>query len=73
MTKSGLVVTGSILLTCLIYALSPGPKLYLQHPTNWELRNQVIYLSGVCSISLMVASMLISARINWISKNDGRT
>jgi len=65
--KSVTVITGSILLSCLIFLLSPGPAHFINHPTNWEFREQLVYLTGACAMSLMVVSMLISARIAWVS------
>ncbi len=67
MSRSTIVIYGTLALSCIIFALSPGPVHLWRNLTAWELREQLVYLTGVCSVTLMAVSMLISARIPWIS------
>lgn len=67
-SKSTIVILGSILLGFLIFVLSPGPAHFLDNPTNWELREQLVFLTGSCSATLMVVSMILSARFSWVSR-----
>ncbi|CAM3569978.1 hypothetical protein KLVA111870_08810 [Klebsiella variicola] len=47
----------------IIYLLSPGPQKLLGNPTSWELREQIIFLSGTIAASLMVLTVLTSIRL----------
>ncbi|CAN5505788.1 ferredoxin reductase family protein [soil metagenome] len=55
-------IAGSLALACLIFTLSPGPQHLMANPTSWEIREQLVYLTGVSAVSLMVLSMVISVR-----------
>lgn len=68
MSKSSWVVAGAILIGCIIYILSPGPGHWLQNPVSWELREQLVFLTGACNITLMVVSVVISVRWRWVSR-----
>jgi predicted ferric reductase len=68
MSRPARVVLVSIGLGCLVYAGSPGPDHFIARPTALELREQLIYLTGVCTATLMVASMILSARLPWVSR-----
>ncbi|TGM01109.1 hypothetical protein EHQ76_10750 [Leptospira barantonii] len=57
-----------ILLGCSIFALSPGPIHLIQNPSWLELREQLVYLTGICSMSLMVLSMILSVRLKRINR-----
>lgn len=61
-------IEAAILFGCFIYFLSPGQKHFIQEPTAWEFREQLVYLTGTCAMSLMVLSMLISIRSAAINK-----
>lgn len=47
----------------LIYLLSPGIMHLISNPTLWEMQAQFMYFTGICSMTLMVTSMLLSLRI----------
>lgn len=55
----------------IIYLLSPGPQKLLGNPTPWELREQMIFLSGTIAASLMVLTVLTSIRLTWLNKQMG--
>ncbi|TGL62074.1 ferredoxin reductase family protein [Leptospira sarikeiensis] len=61
----------SVFLGCLIFSLSPGPIHLIQNPTVWELREQLVFLTGACAMSLMVLSMLISVRFEPVNRVMG--
>ena len=39
----------------------------MNNPTPWELREQIVYLTGACAVVLMTVSMILSARIAFVS------
>lgn len=61
-------IAGALAFAGLTFALSPGPQHLMANPDGWELREQVVYLTGVSALSLMVLSMLISVRIPWLNR-----
>ncbi|MCF0059182.1 ferric reductase-like transmembrane domain-containing protein [Dyadobacter sp. CY356] len=60
-------ITGTLVITGIIYALSPGPGNLMAHPDGWELREQFVFLTGLSAFSLMVLSMVISLRNPWLN------
>lgn len=64
-------IIGFLLLGCFIYALSPGPGNLVDNPTRWEIREQVVFLTGVCAMSLMVLAMIISVRFKPVNRLMG--
>lgn len=56
-------IIGAVITGCLIFALSPGPLHLVDHLTIWEVREQIVYLTGACAMSLMVLTMVISIRL----------
>lgn len=60
-------IFGSLAVGCTIFAISPGPKHFIDNPSGWELREQLVYLTGICAMSLMVLSMVLSARFDRIN------
>jgi len=65
------IISGTLIFSLLIFSLSPGPFHLWHNPVSWELREQLVYLTGVCSVTLMTVSMLISARFPWVSRRLG--
>ncbi len=64
-------IVGSLFVGGLIFAFSPGPMRLINNPVNWEMREQLVYLTGVCAMSLMVSSMILSARFELVNKIAG--
>jgi len=64
-------IAGAMLVGVIIYLLSPTFNSLSPSPTNWELQTQFMYLSGICSLSLMITSMLISLRLPKINSLMG--
>lgn len=64
-------IVGSVLTAVAIYLISPIFNSFPSHPTNWELQTQFMYLSGMCSLTLMVTSMLVSLRLPKINSLMG--
>ncbi|GAB3927711.1 ferredoxin reductase family protein [Larkinella terrae] len=60
-------ITGALVWAGVIYILSPGPAHFISHPDGWELREQLVFLTGVSAMSLMVLSMVISIRTPWMN------
>jgi len=58
----------AILFSCLIFLLSTGPGRLIAHPVATEWQAQLIYLAGVCTLSLMTLAVLISARLTILSQ-----
>jgi predicted ferric reductase len=63
-------ISGSLLTGIIIYILSPAFN-YSTVTVGWEFQTQFMYLSGCCSLSLMVTSMLLSLRIPKINASIG--
>ena len=61
-------IAGALAFAGLIFALSPGPQHFMANPDGWELREQVVYLTGISALSLMVLSMVISVRLPWLNR-----
>ena len=68
-TYTGIIAFLFIGLT--IFALSPGPSHLIDNPTGWEIREQLVFLTGTLAISFMVLAMIVSARLAWINKMIG--
>ncbi len=56
-------VLGSVVLATLIYIFSPGLSHLIKNPSGWNLQAQFMYFTGICTMTLMILSMLISLRI----------
>lgn len=55
----------------LIYAFTTGPRHFIQHSTTWELREQLVFLTGVWAMAMMVLTMIIPVRSGWLSRKFG--
>ncbi len=56
-------ITGALVCAGVIFILSPACSHFISHPGGWELREQLVFLTGVSAMCLMVLSMVISIRI----------
>ncbi|MDJ1482646.1 ferric reductase-like transmembrane domain-containing protein [Cytophagaceae bacterium YF14B1] len=71
MNTSTKLIVGALLTGCLIYIVSPGPMHLLEDQSGWEVREQLVYVTGMCTISLMVLSMILSIRVEYITNLTG--
>ncbi|PBQ33200.1 iron reductase [Sphingobacteriaceae bacterium] len=71
MRKTTNWIIGSITLAVSIYLFSPGLSHLIDNPTAWEMQAQFMYVTGICSMTLMVAAMLLSLRIPKINSIFG--
>ncbi len=63
MKKAQKWVLGSIVLGIIIYMISPGLSHLIENPFGWNMQAQFMNLTGICTMALMILSMLISLRI----------
>ena len=63
MKKAQKWILGFMVLGILIYLLSPGLPHLINNPAGWNLQAQYMYLTGICTMSLMILTMLVSLRI----------
>ena len=64
-------IIGSLFIGCVIFGFSPGPIHLINDPSRWELREQFVYLTGLCAMSLMVMSVILSVRFERINRLVG--
>jgi len=65
---ASIVVKISILLGVVIFALSPTSARFGGSFSLVELREGLVWLTGTCGVTLMVASLLFSSRLSWLHK-----
>jgi predicted ferric reductase len=66
MARKAIIV--ALFFSCLIFLLTPAPGRLLAHPVASEWRTQLICLAGLCTLSLMTLSVLISARFRILAR-----
>lgn len=71
MKKSSKWIICTLAAACLIFFLSPGAKRLIHNANAFELREQLVFLTGVCAISLMTLAMIISVRFEQVNKKMG--
>jgi predicted ferric reductase len=71
MNKVTTLLVAAWLVGSLLYACSPGPSHLLHNPTTWELREQLVFLTGVWAMSFMVLSVIVSARFGIVTHLTG--
>lgn len=64
-------ITAFLLIGSAIFALSPGPSHLINNPTGWEIREQLVFLTGTLAISFMVLAVTVSARLERINRIIG--
>ena len=67
MNKVTKLLVAAWLVGSLIYACSPGPSHLLHNKTMWELREQLVFLTGVWAMSFMVLCVVVSARFEIVN------
>jgi len=60
-----------LLIGCLIFTFSPSLGALFNATSIWDVREQIVFLTGVCAISLMVLSVITSARFAVVNKMAG--
>src|SRR5882757_6400557 len=63
MPKARKWILGAIALGITIYIFSPGLPHLITSPVGWNFQAQFMYLTGICTMVLMILSMLISLRV----------
>jgi len=61
----------TFIISCIIFMTSPGLTKLATNPTIWELREQLVFFTGLCSITFMVFCITISARFSLVIKSIG--
>ena len=71
MKKTTQWIGGTLLFSCVVYALSPGLSVLFSGADFWEWRLQLLFFSGVVALALMALAMLISVRPAWVDSAMG--
>lgn len=64
-------IVSFLLIGCVIFAMSPSLQTLLNPSSIWDIREQIVFLTGVWAISLMVLSVITSARFTVVNNMMG--
>lgn len=64
-------IVSFLLIGCVIFAVSPGLQTLLNPSSVWDIREQIVFLTGVWAISLMTLAVITSARFAVVNNMMG--